>query len=293
EHLDSHGSFENYRNAKAILFKLICELPTTPEKLAINPELQKTIVVNIDDAHGQYFANFKSDRCLSFGMQDQSATISATKISYSPKGVSFQALGETFSLQLKGQFDIYNAMAAITTARSQGVSIQNCKRALESVDVIPGRMEVIHGNFFNVIVDYAYEPEEMKQLYETVSRWPYRQSIQVLGPTGGGRDKARREILGQMAGHFAHSVIITTDDPYDDDPKKLAEPMIAGALRGGKILDDDLFVILDRRKAIAKALSLAQPNDIVLVTGKGADQTMALAHGRYEVWDDRKVVHEE
>ncbi len=293
EHIDSHGSFEKYRNAKAKLFRLIGTQKLTQRKKEIYPGLFKTIITNLDDPFGQYFGNFKASLHVSYGLNMTNATVAASHVSYSPKGVSFQALDTKFDLQLKGQFDIYNALAAIATAYSQGIGPNVSKAALEAVEVVPGRMETIHGNFFNALVDYAYEPEEMRQLYETISRWPYREAIQVLGPTGGGRDKARIEVLGQMAGRVANKVIITTDDPYDEDPKKLADAMLAGCLKSGKEPGVDVFVELDRRAAISHALSLAQPNDLVLVTGKGADQTMALAHGHYIPWDDRVVVREE
>jgi UDP-N-acetylmuramoyl-L-alanyl-D-glutamate--2,6-diaminopimelate ligase len=174
-----------------------------------------------------------------------------------------------------------------------GVTTATCKAALEAVANVPGRVEVIHGNFFNVVIDYAYEPEELKQLYETIARWPYRKLIQVLGPTGGGRDKARIPLLGEMAGHVVQTIFITTDDPYDENPQKLAEQMLAGSVKAGKILDTDVFIELDRRAAIRRAIELAEPNDIVLVTGKGADQTMALGGGKYVPWDDRQVVRDE
>jgi UDP-N-acetylmuramoyl-L-alanyl-D-glutamate--2,6-diaminopimelate ligase len=292
EHIESHGSFEKYRNAKAILFKSIGVAKLTDAKRAHNPGLFKTIISNLDDQYGQYFNNFKASLHVTYGLE-MTSTISASHTAYSPKGISFRAQGTDFNLQLKGQFDVYNALAAIAVAYSQGVSPHISKQALEKITAIPGRMETIHANFFNVVVDYAYEPEEMRQLYETIARWPYGRAIQVLGPTGGGRDKARISVLGEMAGGVANTIIITTDDPYDDDPKKLAETMTQGAEKSGKIRDTDLFVILDRREAIAKALSLAEPNDLVLVTGKGADQTMAVSGGRYIPWDDRQVVREE
>jgi UDP-N-acetylmuramoyl-L-alanyl-D-glutamate--2,6-diaminopimelate ligase len=293
EHIDSHGSFEKYREAKSLLFRRLDELELTPEKVAIYPELQKTIITNLDDNHGQYFGNFKAGAHASYGIQIANANVSASHVSFSPKGVSFKALDTEFNLQLKGQFDVYNALAAIACANMLGVTTATCKAALEAVANVPGRVEVIHGNFFNVVIDYAYEPEELKQLYETIARWPYRKLIQVLGPTGGGRDKARIPLLGEMAGHVVQTIFITTDDPYDENPQKLAEQMLAGSVKAGKILDTDVFIELDRRAAIRRAIELAEPNDIVLVTGKGADQTMALGGGKYVPWDDRQVVRDE
>ncbi len=122
---------------------------------------------------------------------------------------------------------------------------------------------------------------------------PHKKIIHVLGSAGGGRDIARRPKLGQIAGQLADFVIITNEDPYDDDPKLIIDQVAVGAEHAGKILDTNLFTILDRREAIAKALSLASKDDIVLITGKGSEQAICLAAGRLLPWDDRKVAKEE
>jgi len=293
EHLDSHGGFENYKLAKAKLFSGLAKSQITNSKSQINPNIQKSIITNADDEYGKYFAGFKADRCVSYGIKNPQADLIATDIQYSPNGISFKLKTINYKLCLKGQFDVYNSLAAIAVAQSQGVSLEICKKALEKVRVVPGRVEVLQSVHFTVVVDYAYEPEEMRQLYETVNRWPHKRVLQVLGPTGGGRDKARIRMLGEMAGKFANAVFITTDDPYDDDPKILGGQMAEGARAAGKTEKQDLFCEYDRRAAIRMALKAACDGDLVLVTGKGADQKMALAVGTYVDWDDRTVVREE
>lgn len=292
EHLEAHGGFENYKHAKAELFKVISKNRLTQAKQKLNPQLQKTIIVNADDKYGQFYASFKADRHVSFGINNQRADFVASGIQYSPQGIEFKIYNLEFKLHLKGQFDVYNSLAAVATAAAQGVSLDVCRYTLQKIDVIPGRVEVIQSQPFTVVVDYAYEPEEMRQLYETVSRWPHQNIVQVLGPTGGGRDKDRIFVLGEMAGKFANRVFITTDDPYDDDPKALADQMLEGLLASGKKLHQDVFVELDRKLAISQALRAAATNDLVLITGKGAEQKMALAKGQYLDWDDRVVVRE-
>lgn len=292
EHIESHGGFENYKLAKGKLFQTINNLPLTIYKKQINSNLKKTIVTNLDSEHAKYYSSFKAEKYVTYSEKNPS-DFQAVNISYSPQGVKFLVHDSEFNLHLKGQFDIYNALCAIATTSSLGVSINLCKTALEKVEVIPGRVEVIQAEPFTVVVDYAYEPEEMRQLYETVSRWPHKRVLQVLGPTGGGRDKARIPLLGKMAGEFADLVFITIDDPYDDDPKVLNQQMSQGALGAGKTEGQSLFKSLDRREAIAKAFSFAEDGDLVLITGKGADQKMALANGKYMDWDDRKVAKHE
>jgi len=291
EHLDAHGGFENYKRAKGKLFAVLNTYQITKQKKAINPYLEKTIIVNADSEHGKYYDHFPAQKHLSYGIN--SGQWQAENINFSTEGVKFTVQDVTFDLQLKGQFDVYNALAAITAAASQEVDLTISKTALEQLPVVPGRVEVLQQSPFTVVVDYAYEPEEMRQLYETVARWPHQRVIQVIGPTGGGRDKARIRILGEMAGQFADLVIITTDDPYDEDPQTIGEEMASGSRTQGKLPNQNLFFELDRRKAIALALKQAQKGDMVLITGKGADQKMALAKGKYEPWDDRTVTKEE
>ena len=327
EHIEAHGGFENYKMAKGILFKALNEHPTTEAKKSINQHIKKTIIVNADDMHRGFFNQFPAEQNLSFGIKSSNATIQASAVAYQPNGVSFHLSPFTFHLQLKGQFDVYNALAAIAIARSQNIGFAICKQALEKIPVVPGRVEVIincHSDHsggispittrdpsatlgmtnsesngltdttaFTVVVDYAYEPEEMRQLYETIARWPHKNIIQVLGATGGGRDKARIKVLGQMAAEKTRLMFITTDDPYDDDPAKLAAEMSEGSFAAGKKLGENVIIELDRRAAIRRAFQSAEPGDIVLITGKGADQKMCLANGRTIYWDDRIVAREE
>ncbi len=292
EHIESHGGFENYKLAKSKLFQTINNLPLTIYKKQTNPNLQKTIITNSDSEHAKYFSSFMAEKYVTYS-EKNSSDFQALNISYSPQGVKFFIQNSEFNLHLKGQFDVYNALAALATTSSLGVSLETAKSALEKVEVVPGRVEVIQAEPFTVVVDYAYEPEEMRQLYETVRRWPHKRILQILGPTGGGRDKARIPLLGKMAGEFADLVFITIDDPYDDDPQFLNQQMAQGALGAGKIEGQSLFKSLDRREAVAKAFSFAEAGDLVLITGKGADQKIALANGKYVDWDDRKVAKHE
>lgn len=300
EHLESHGGFENYKAAKNKLFEALSQHPQKIQPLPVSlpsqgeedKGAQKTIITNADDEYGKYYASFKAEKYLTYGIKNP-ADFVASDIQYAQSGIKFQLLDKELRLHLRGQFDVYNSLAAIAAAQALGVDLETCKQALEKIAVVPGRVEIVHEKTFTVVVDYAYEPEEMKQLYETVSRWHYKRLIQVLGPTGGGRDKARIPILGQMAGEKADVVIITTDDPYDDNPEALAEFMAQGVRKTGKIMNDNFFIIIDRRTAIIKALKTAKPGDLVLITGKGADQKIALANGKYLDWDDREVVKRE
>ncbi len=289
EHIEAHGGFENYKTAKLEYFR---NLKNSPHKTIGNNHIDKVIVANTDDPHGCDFLNFPADMKINFG-KNGTPKIKGSDLVASTEGINFKINNIDFNLHLKGLFDFYNALAAVATSSAFGIDLQTSKLALEKISNIPGRMELIEeGQDFKVLVDYAYEPEEMRQVYKTISEWPTRKVIQVLGPCGGGRDTARIPLLGEMAGEFASTVFITTDDPYNDDPKKIGEEMLKGSIRAGLNLDTNLFLELDRRTAIAKALALAQAGDLILITGKGSDQTMAVKNG-YVKWDDRQVVREE
>jgi len=130
-------------------------------------------------------------------------------------------------------------------------------------------------------------------LYETIKNIKHARIIHVLGSTGGGRDIARRPVLGRLAGANADVVIVTNEDPYDDDPDIIIDQVSLGAEKEGKELDKNLLKILDRQQAVKKALEIAQAGDIVLITGKGNEQAMCVAGGKKILWDDRKVAREE
>lgn len=289
EHIEAHGGFENYKKAKLKYFK---HLQNLPRKILNGKVIPKIIASNIDDHYAQEFLNFNVDKKITFG-KNSNAGIVGTNLQTLEHGISFRVNNTTLNLQLKGMFDFYNALAAIALTSGFGIPLQTSKQALEKIPVVPGRVELINeGQNFKVVVDYAPEPESLRQLYATVKTWKYNRIIHLLGSTGGGRDKSRRAVLGKMAGENADIVIVTNEDPYDDDPKEIIHNVADGAIAAGKIIGQNLFREIDRRIAIAKALSMAQEFDLVLITGKGSEQKMAVKGG-YIPWDDRKVASEE
>ncbi len=289
EHIEAHGGFENYKNAKLEYFR---HLKNLPRKKIRENFIPKTIAANIDDAEASSFMNFDVDQIITFGKKD-GAQFQAVDIQTSEKGISFKVSNIDFMLKLKGIFDVYNSLAAIAAASGYGIGLDVSKKALKKISNVPGRMEMIEqGQNFKVLVDYAPEPEGLKLMYESIKDWKKNKIIHVLGSTGGGRDANRRYILGQIAGMLADFVIITNEDPYNDDPQKIIDDVAQGSEFKGKVLNQNLFKILDRGQAIAYALKLAKENDLVIITGKGAEQKMAVKNG-YVPWDDREVVKNE
>jgi len=290
EHIEAHGGFENYKKAKGKLFKFLIQ---KPNKQFGKQAVKKISVINIDDKHADYFLGFQADKKLTFSAKDNLADIVATDIKVSNSGTLFRAKDSQINLRLIGAFNVYNSLPAIAIGLEEGMSLEKIRQGLGKVEVVPGRMESIkEGQNFNLIVDYAPEPYSLKKLYETIDLMQANKIIHVLGSCGGGRDVARRPVLGKMAGQKADYVIVTNEDPYDDDPQEIIDQVAQGALDAGKILDQNLFKILDRRQAIEKAVGLAREGDLVLITGKGSEQAMVVKNNKKVPWDDRKVARE-
>ncbi|MFA5134201.1 MAG: UDP-N-acetylmuramoyl-L-alanyl-D-glutamate--2,6-diaminopimelate ligase [Patescibacteria group bacterium] len=294
EHIEAHGSYEQYRHAKLMLFR---GLQGSYRKSVGGGQVQKKIIVNADDEEAERFLSCSSDEEWAYGLKSRVTStpnaVRATGIAESAAGVSFEAAGRLFNLHLLGEFNVYNALAALTVGLSQGVSAEVCKRALENIPMLPGRLEEIKNNRgFRVFVDYAHEPASLEAAYRTLRRLDPSRMISVLGSQGGGRDKAKRPLLGRLASQYTDFVIVTNEDPYDEDPQRIIDDVMAGALDAGKEPDRNCWSVLDRRAALEKAVSLARAGDIVIVTGKGSETVMAVAGGRKVPWDDRKELRQ-
>ncbi len=267
EHIESHGSYEKYADAK---FRI-------GRALARSKKARRAIIANADDPESTRYLALSVEEHLPFSYQD------ASNIEQGPGTVAFTYEHQRFSLQLPGSFTVMNALAVVRTASYAGVSLSACAQALSSLTRIPGRTERIEeGQDFSVIVDYAHTPDSLRALY---SAYPVRK-ICVLGNTGGGRDTWKRPEMGALADEACAEVILTDEDPYDENPEEIVRAMAKGMKRAPHI-------IMDRRLAIRKALSLAGPHDAVLITGKGTDPYIMRANGIKEAWSDAEVVREE
>lgn len=293
EHIESHGSFENYRKAKKILFN---SLGRRWRKKINGQEIPTIVVANADDEHAHFYLDAKSDLKATFGLKDSvfpHTHLKAQDVKVGFDGVKYRIGQDPVELKLKGKFDVYNSLAALAAAQMLDIPFQEAQRKLLEVAGVPGRLEVIQKEPFMVVVDYAPEPESLRKLYETIKDWNIAgKVIHVLGSTGGGRDVSRRPVLGEIAAKNAGIVIVTNEDPYDDDPQEIIHQVADGAVKAGKVIKENLFRNPDRRGAMAQALSYALPGDLVLVTGKGSEQKMAV-RGGYIDWDDRQVLREE
>ena len=194
-----------------------------------------------------------------------------------------------------GEFNVNNALAAIAVGQSQNISKEKIAAGLSSVKLVEGRMELVNaGQDFKVIVDYAHEPMSLTELFQSLRHLidDGRKIISVIGSDGGGRDKGKRAKMGEIAGRLTDFVVITDVNCYDEEPVEIAEMLAKGAREAGKKSGIDLFVEVDRREGIAKAISLATAGDVVVITAKGTEPFIAVYGGAKIPWDDRRVAKE-
>jgi len=270
EHIESHGSFEAYRDAKLSL----------RDALITSPKSDKVVVSNKDDAHGSMFADVPDTvgkRMYSLKQAEPHAT--------NDRGVLFTFEGVSMHSPLVGTFNIYNILAAATFARSVGIHTDVIKRAVEKLAIVKGRVErVDEGQPFSAYVDYAHTPDSLEQLYKA---FPNERKICVLGNCGGGRDTWKRPAMAKIAEQYCDEIVLTNEDPYDEDPEAIVRSM-ADAME-----EKTPTIIMDRREAIRHALARAQRHDVVLVSGKGTDPYIMGAKGTKIPWSDERVVREE
>ncbi len=301
EHIEAHGGFANYKNAKLKLFRHLVK--GKRKYFSSRGDVKKTIVANLESEHAWDFMDAQADKKYGFladGAETPAgsvgwpmAIVKALDVRLKPDGSSFTVRETRFDLKMPGRYNVLNALAAISVGLSQGIPLETMAKGLGKVDNVPGRFERIdEGQDFSVIVDYAPEPESLRQVYAAVERMPHGRILHVLGSAGGGRDVARRPVLGRIAGEKADVAIVTNEDPYDDDPRLIIEQVASGAVEAGKKEGETLFKIEDRREAIAKAIEMARTGDIVLLTGKGAEQAIVGRGGKMMPWDERKVARE-
>ncbi len=287
EHIEAHGGWENYRAAKE---KLFYHLSNSSRKKIGQKTIDKIIITNADDEETKRLREIKSDKTITYGFVKQ-ADLFGEGLKQEQDSVVFYLNKQKIENKLFGRFNGYNLLAALATASALGLDLKkavNCQ-----IKALPGRQEWIEcGQDFRVMVDYAPEPESLKQLYQNIKEVSYNKLIHVLGSCGGGRDKARQPILGKMAGETADIIIVTNEDPYDDDPQEIIDNVASGAVAAGKREGQTLYKILDRKEAIKKALEIAQTNDLLLITGKGSEQYICVADGKKIPHDDREVVKE-
>ncbi len=271
EHIESHGSFENYVAAKKKIGSALAHSRKRP----------RTIVANADDEYGDYFLQLPVENQVPYTLENTTYTTDNTK------GTTVSYNGQTLYSPFPGEFTAYNMLAAAQFAHTYGISDTDIKNGLEHTTQILGRVQKIDmGQPFAVYVDYAHTPDSLEKLYQA---FPEKTKVCVLGNAGGGRDTWKRPLMGKIAEKYCSEVILTDEDPYDEDPRAIVDAM-------QEEMTTKPAIIMDRREAIKTAFTRAQKyaNDaVVLITGKGTDPYIMRKNGTKEPWSDARVAKEE
>ncbi|MBI5456253.1 UDP-N-acetylmuramyl-tripeptide synthetase [Candidatus Kaiserbacteria bacterium] len=267
EHIESHGSLQAYADAK---FEL-------GHQLARSKKRPRYMLANVEDPQSARFLQLPVEHTIGFSLQDGTWETNE-------RGGTFAFEGTDIHVNFPGKFSLLNALAAATLARWMEIKAPVIARGILNVTSIPGRAERVEaGQDFPVIVDYAHTPDSLRAIYGAYNR----RRICVLGSTGGGRDMWKRPVMGSIADEMCDHIILTNEDPYDEDPRSIVE----GLARG--ITKHSPEILMDRREAIQKAISLARASDVVLITGKGTDPCICGPRGTKLPWSDSGVAREE
>ncbi len=286
EHIESHGSFENYRKAKLGFLRYVLWRGGK-------------VFVNRDNEHALFFEKELATSVpgggagaiIPYSKTDEWAQKCFSKIE--PPSFARRESAPRFVLT---DFNEENAAAAVTIAKELGIEEPVIERALASFNGVPGRMEfVVHGPY-TAIVDYAHTPDSLEAAYAASRPKPnanYQNArlICVLGAAGGGRDKWKRPEFGKIAGAYCDEIVLTTEDPYDEDPADIVQEIKAGILPED-LKDISVHEVFDRTEAIKKAVALARPGDIVIGTGKGSEDWIHIAKGKKLPWSEKKAFEE-
>ena len=287
DHLDFHGTMEAYRDAKGLLFEML----DRPNDKGFN----RTAIVNADDPNsGHLSSRTKTARVLTYGI-DREADFGAFDVRADGYDMRFRLRVKRRNYEamvpLIGRFNVLNALAAVATASSQDQPIDAAIEALSTFKGVPGRLEVIDaGQSFRVYVDIASTPAAMENVLTALKAATSGRLWVVFGAAGG-RDPARRTGIGAVAARLADRIVLTSEDPRDEDPQAIIDAIASALREGGRVEDKDYVGRVDRREAIAYAFENAQPGDTVLLAGKATEATMTV-RGQDLPWDERAVARE-
>lgn len=265
DHLDYHGSMENYLNAKLKLFKMLSE--------------DSFAIVNSDDSYAEHFIRNTKGKVITFG---KTGDYSFRIIEHGLNGIVLEINGMEIRCPVIGGYNAYNITAAFTTADVLGVSKENIKDAIASFEGVKGRLERVYSGDFHVFVDYAHTPDAMEKVLNVLK--PLSKRLIVVFGAGGNRDRGKRPLMGEVADRLADIIVLTSDNPRFEDPKDIIRDILSGINR-----KENVYSIMDREEAIRFALSLAEKGDVIAILGKG-HETYQEVKGVKRHFDDAEVV---
>ncbi len=273
DHLDYHGTLENYMAAKHILFEN-CDIA----------------VINIDDEASAYMMENSAEKTVTFSLDKNRCDYSAKNIRCTAKGVKYEIVSNTgigrVSFGVPGEFNVYNSMGAVVCLCELGFDMKSVLDAVSCSKGVPGRMEVVPTDTpYSVIVDYAHTPDGLKNILTSLRKITEGRIISVFG-CGGDRDRTKRPIMGEIGTALSDIAVITSDNPRTEDPDAIIAEILTGV---EKHRHKKIIVEPDRTAAIKKALACAQPGDVVVLAGKGHETYQILSTGKIH-YDEREVV---
>ena len=271
EHLDFHEDMEDYFDAKASLFR----------------DTAARAVINIDDAYGRRLADQISG-AITVGVESDDAHLQAKSVRSDARSTQFTLDGLELTVPLPGQFNLLNALGAVAAARALGVDDAAIATGLAGAELAPGRFEPINeGQGFAVIVDYAHTPDALANVLKT-ARQISSGRVMVLFGAGGDRDATRRPLMGAAASADADLIFLTSDNPRSEDPLKIIDQIAEGIDQGGPAVE----IVVDRAEAISAAIATAEPDDVLLIAGRGHERWQELAGGERIEFEDAAVARE-
>lgn len=299
EHLDYHGTMENYRKVKMMLFEIVSKN-------------NGTVVVNLDMERPEEYMQYANLKSFAYSISNflpqayprdqfpisnkfsksQFQIVNAKNVKIGILGSTYDVESASYKLNLPGSFNIENALAATCVGLSEEITPNVIKEALEKIKGVAGRMEAIQNDLgINILVDFALTPNALKRLYETLLK-AKNESAKIIAVFGscGDRDRGKRPIMGKIVSEFADVIILTNDEPYHEDPMQVINEIAAGI--NDKKENENFWIIEDRRLAIRKALSIANKDDVIAVTGMGSLETMVVGDEKIP-WNDKLVIEEE
>lgn len=273
DHLDFHKTFENYYNAKLILFKNT-----------------KNSIINIDNEYGKRLFKDAEGNKITYGIEKE-ADIEAKDINMHSRGVEFNILykgqKKEVSLNLPGMYNVENAIGSAAACLNEGISLDVVVKGLNKMEFVPGRCETVGKKYnldFEIIIDYAHSPDSLENILKCVKEFTKGRLISVFG-CGGDRDKTKRPIMGRIGSDLSDFAVITSDNPRSEEPMSIINDVVSG------IEKENYFVIENRKDAIKEAIKMAKKDDVIVIAGKGHEDYQILKDKTIH-FDEREVIAE-
>lgn len=274
DHLDYHGTMENYVESKKSIF-----------------QVSEKAVINADDAYSEEFKETCRGKVITYSLSKNESAYVAKSVKLREDGSDYAVVADyaihRIKLNVPGEFNVMNSLAAVAAARECDVSLEFCAYALKSFSGVRGRMEFLDlDTDYKVVIDYAHTPDALKKVLLCLGSFPHCRVITVFG-CGGERDKEKRSMMGDVASQLSDILIITSDNPRGENPMEIIDDILSGIGKSKK----NIYIHENRRKAIEYALKIASKNDIILLAGKGHETYQLLGENKIPM-DERKIVRE-